>query len=169
MNRLSESRFDTRQKWLALAGVVLVIGIVSLVMTLRDPPPPPAVSLHFLGFTNSSGNAEALFTLNEPLPDAAIEIYSVRSRNSTGPNSLERGNFSWARGDGSSLTLGVTVDTTNEPLRVVFRFQRRNVGLRRLIDLVRERLAKLRGRDLELFTGSAFYVTNETRVIDATK
>ena len=169
MNRVSESRYDTWKKWLAVAGVVLVIGVVSLVMTLREPPPPPAVALHFLGFTNSSGNAEALFTLNEPLPDAAIEIYSVRLKNSTGPNSLERGNFSWAHGDGSSLTLGVTVDTTNEPLRVVFRFQRRNVGLRRLVDVVRERLAKLRGRDLELFTGSTFYVTNETSVVGATK
>lgn len=165
MNRVSESR----RKWLLLAGVVLVIGVVSLVLALRDPPPPPAVALHFLGFTNSNGNAEALFTLGEPLPDAAIELDSVRLKNSTGPGGLEHGNFSWARGDGSSLTLGVTVDTTNEPLRVVFRFQRRNVGLRRLLDLARERLAKVRGRDLELFTGSEFYVTNETRVAGATK
>jgi hypothetical protein len=149
---------------LILAVAVLVVAGALLLLSVRNAPPVPAVTINFTGFTNSAGQMEALFALKDPLPDAAVSLHLVEP--TTGEGSLPVGNFSWARRESWGLSYAIAVDTTNEPLRVVFQFQRRAGGPRRLIELVRELFARLRGRDLELFTGGKFWVTNETRVVD---
>lgn len=152
------------KKGLILAVAVLVVAGALLLLSLRGAPPPPAVTINFTGFTNSAGQTEALFALKDPLPDAAVGLYSIDLvEPALGKGSLPVGNFSWARRETWGLSYAIAVDTTNQPVRVVFQFQRRAGGPRRLIELVRELFARVRGRDLELFTGSRFYVTNETR------
>lgn len=154
------------KKGLILAIAVLVVAGALLLLSLRTAPPPPAVTINFTGFTNSAGQMEALFALKDPLPDAAVRLHLVEPTTCEGS---PVGNFGWARRESWGLSYAIAVDTTNQPVRVVFQFQRRAGGSRRVIELVRELFARVRGRDLELFTGSRFYVTNETRVVDQSR
>jgi len=149
---------------MAIAILVLLIGL------LRSPHPhwtPPVVNVAFLGFTNSGIGTEALFALTNP-PAVAVSLHSVRAAahgDGTGAKE-ERGSFSWGRRESWALAYAISVDTTNEPLRVVLEFQQRAVGPRRFIELVREVFGRLTHNDREFFTGHAFFVTNETRIIN---
>ena len=58
----------------------------------------------------------------------------------------------------------IAVNTTNEPLQVVLKFQQRSGGARRLVEQVRELFGRLAGKEGEFFTGQVFFVTNETRI-----
>ena len=60
------------------------------------------------------------------------------------------------------MPYAISVDTTNEPLQVVFQFQQRTVGPRRIVEQLRELWGRLTGNEREFFTGSVFFITNET-------
>jgi hypothetical protein len=117
----------------------------------------------FLGFTNAGGRHEALFALSNP-PPVAVSLHSVR-RVSTLTNNEgtgEAGHFSWASKEQWGLPYAIDVDSTNEPLRVVFQFRQRAIGPRRVVEQIRELWGRLTGNERGFFTGSIFFVTNET-------
>jgi hypothetical protein len=158
------SKRTRRTLWLLMATVILAL----LISLLRLPHPhwtPPVVNVVFLGFTNSGTGTEALFALTNP-PAVAVTLHSVRAaaHSDRAGAKEERGSFSWGRRESWGLAYAVSVDTTNEPLRVVLEFQQRAAGPRRLIELVREVFGRLAHNDREFFTGHAFFVTNETRI-----
>jgi hypothetical protein len=126
------------------------------------------VNVAFLGFTNSGAGTEALFALTNP-PAVAVSLHSVRAAARTGRADAneEKGSFSWGRRESWGLAYAISVITTNEPLRVVLKFQQRAAGPRRLIELVREVFGRLAHNDREFFTGHVFFVTNETRINSA--
>ena len=157
-----------KKRLLILAVGILLLSCALLILNLPGPTPAPTVPVGFLGFTNSVGRVEALFAISNP-PNSAVSLHSVRLKGASGssPTNTDRGNFSWARRETWGLACAITVDTTNEPLRVIFQFQRPAFGPRRIIDRIKEFLEKLKGRDITLFTGSKFFVTNETRVVSA--
>jgi len=136
---------------------------------LRSPHPHPAfVDVAFLGFTNSGAFTEALFAFTNP-PDVAVSLSSVRAAahmDRTDAN-VERGSFSWGRRESWGLAYAISVDTTNESLRVVLKFQQRAAGPRRMIEVVREVFGRLVHNEKEFFTGRVFFVTNETRINSA--
>jgi hypothetical protein len=151
-----------------LGVVVLVLSAALLILNLPGPTPAPTVAVGFLGFTNSIGRVEALFAISNP-PNSAVSLHSVRLKDANGssPSNTDRGNFSWVRRETWGLAYAITVDMTNEPLRVIFQFQRPAFGPRWIIERIKEFVEKLKGRDITLFTGSKFFVTNETRVVGA--
>ena len=128
------------------------------------PGPAPAAAMSFLGFTNASGGNEALFALSNP-PPAAVSLHSVQPLRLVANNPVSRnaGSFSWGRREEWGLRYAISVNSTNEPLQVVFRFQLRAVGPRRLVEQCRELLGRITGDEREFFTGSISFVTNETR------
>ena len=157
------SKSARRTKWLLIVAAVLSL----LISTLRLPHPHsrPFVNLAFIGFTNSGAGAEALFALTNP-PKVAVTLHSVRAA-APGDHSdatQERGCFSWGKRESWGLAYAISVDTTNEPLRVVLKFQQRAVGPRRVIERVREIFGEITHNEREFFTGNLFFVTNETKI-----
>ena len=122
----------------------------------------PTVATSFLGFTNSGGRPEALFALSNP-PPASVSLHSVRRISTlTSGETREAGHFSWARREQWGLACAIGVDSTNEPLQVVFQFQQRAVGPQRMTEQIRELFGRITRNEREFFTGSVFFVTNET-------
>jgi hypothetical protein len=154
-----------KKRLLILTVVILVLGGAILILTPPAPPPAPVVTVGFIAFTNSGGRTEAVFSINNP-PDSAVTLLSIRAKDSTGstPTNTDRGNFSWARREGSAITYAITVDTTNEPLQVVFAFQRPSAGPRRIVEQVRELFGRITGRERVFYTGSEFFLTNDTKI-----
>jgi hypothetical protein len=74
------------------------------------------------------------------------------------------GSWTWSRGQSWGMISAVTVKTTNEPLQMVWEFQERASGLRRIPEQLKELWGEMTGHDREFFTGRKFFVTNETRV-----
>lgn len=144
--------------------ILCLVSLVCLVGLLSIPRKNviPSVSTKFLGFTNSSGQPEALFALSNP-PAAAFSIHSVRRISTNDVAARDAGRFSWARRERWGLQSAIAVNTTNEPLRIVFRFQQRAIGPRRIVEQLRELLGRITGKEREFFTGSKFFVTNETQ------
>jgi hypothetical protein len=158
-----------KRSLLILAVFILVLGGVMLMSNLQSSPPPPIVAGGFLGFTNSRGRVEALFAFSNP-PNAALFLHSVSLKDTSGASgstNKSRGSFSWGRREQWGLAYAITVTTTNEPLRVVFQLQQPAVGPRRMIERIKEFLEILKGKELTLFTGRTFFVTNETSVVIA--
>ncbi len=159
----------TRTRMKRKTGVTIlgfaILVLVAIVLSASHLPPDPAVKVDFLGFTNSGPRVEALFALTNP-PNVALSLYSVTLKGALDPaaRKRERGSFSWGSRETWGLAYAVTVDTTNEPLRVIFEFQRPAVGPRWVVDFIKERWERLKGHDVTLFTGRKFYVTNETSV-----
>lgn len=150
-------------KW-ALMLVVLVSAYLVGLLSSRPKAPAPTVATGFLGFTNAGARQEALFAVSNP-PIAVLNLHSVRrlSRGGTNASVGEAGRFSWMRREPWGLPYAITVDTTNEPLQVVFKFQKRSVGPRRIVEYILEEFGRMTGNEREFFTGSTFFVTNETR------
>jgi hypothetical protein len=148
-----------------LAVAIMVIAVLLLFLSFQRPP-VSAIAIGFLGFTNSGMRAEALFAISNP-PNSAVTLQSVtlKDANSSSATNRERGFFSWTRREPWGLPYAIGVDTTNEPLRVVFQFQRPAVGPRRIVERIKELFQKLRGNEMTHFTGSKFFVTNETSVV----
>jgi len=146
--------------------IVVLLALACLVgfLSFRPKIAAPSVVTSFLGFTNSGARQEALFALSNP-PNAAVSLHSVRRLSNAGDDAAvrEAGHFSWARREQWGLPYAITVDTTNEPLRVVFKFQHRAVGPRRIVEQIREMFGRIIGNEREFFTGSTFFVTNETK------
>ena len=139
--------------------LVCLFGLVSL----RREESAPSLTTSFLGFTNSGGRHEALFALSNP-PNAAVSLHSVRRVSTASDDATqEAGHFSWARREQWGLPCAISVHTTNEPLKVVFQFQQRAVGPRRIIERIRELLGRITGNERDFFTGRIFVVTNETQ------
>jgi len=155
----------TRRTLCLLAATAVLALPISLLRSPHSHRTPPVVNVAFLGFTNSTAGTEALFALTNP-PAVAVSLHSVRAAAHAGGNgaNAERGSFSWCRRDPWGLIYAISVDTTNEPLLVVLKFQQRVVGPRRLIELVREVFGRLTHNEREFFTGHVFLVTNETRI-----
>ena len=160
------SKRTRRTVCLLIATIISSVGI----SLLRSPHQHPAsIDVAFLGFTNSGALIEALFAFTNP-PDVAVSLSSVRAAahtDLTDANAAERGSFSWGRRESWGLAYAISVDTTNEPLRVVLKFQQRAAGPRRMVELVREVLGRLARNEKEFFTGHFFFVTNETRINSA--
>ena len=154
-----------RMRRTAFLLIAIVVSAVVISLLRSQHPPPSSVDIAFLGFTNSGALTEALFAFTNP-PDVAVSLYSVRAvahTDRTGAND-ERGSFSWGRRESWGLAYAVSVDTTNEPLRIVLKFQQRAAGPRRVIELAREVFGRLAHNERDFFTGHAFFVTNETRI-----
>jgi hypothetical protein len=157
---LAESRL-VKKRLLLLALILLVLLSAFLMLPRKNVVPSlPAV---FLGFTNSGGQPEALFAFSNP-PPASLSLHSIR-RITFPVDSAARdgGRFSWGRREEWGLIYAIGVDTTNEPLRVVFQFQQRAVGLRRLVEQIRELFGRMAHNEREFFSGSIFLLTNEVR------
>jgi hypothetical protein len=159
----------TKQRVLAAALVFLLLLILITGWMVTHPPPvPPQIGIGFLGFTNSSsGRPQAIFGISNP-PNASLMVYSVTLTNDTGSvaQDKQRGWFEWAKRLEWGLPVGITVDTTNQPLSVVFQFQLRRGGPRRLLERLQEYYVRLRGGEVSYFTGDTFFVTNQTIVGD---
>ena len=149
--------------------ILVTIPILVLLIGLLTAPPsrrkPPVVNVAFVGFTNSGTGPEALFALTNP-PAVAVSLHSVRG---TGRADLpetrkERGVFNWGKRESWGLACAIGVDTTNESLQVVLQFQQRSDSPRRLVELLRELVGRLVGKEREFFTGQVFFVTNETQI-----
>jgi hypothetical protein len=145
--------------------VLLVLACLVGLLISRPKVAAPSVVTSFLRFTNSGARQEALFALSNP-PNAAVSLHSVRRLSNAGDaaTAREAGQLSWTRREVWGLPYAITVDTTNEPLRVVFKFQQRAVGPRRIVEQVREVFGRITGNEREFFTGSIFFVTNETKI-----
>ena len=155
----SSSRATMRRRVLLLA-VLVVLGLVGMFGLLR-PQPAPEVPIGFLGFTNSRMRLEAVFGITNP-PAAGLSLHSVRALSSgVDSNSEQKGHFSWANKEQWGMPYAITVHSTNEALRVVFQFQQRAVGPRRLVEIVRERIGDWTGNPRDFFTGHIFFVTND--------
>jgi hypothetical protein len=146
---------------------LLVLAFVALLITSwRLPSKPwslPVVPVYLASYTNSGAGTEALFMMTNP-PNASIELLSVRSVDQAEGGAMrEKGRFSWGRRETWGLVYAVGVETTNEPLRVVWKFQLRRRGPKRILEQARELFGQLTGREHEYFTGTVFFVTNETR------
>src|SRR5262245_54918506 len=144
---------------LLLLLLVCILGVWSLPRRVTAD----TVATTFLGFTNSGGRPEALFALSNP-PPASVSLRSVRRilKLTNDGVTLEAGHFGWARREQWGLAYAIDVDSTNEPLQVVFQFQRRAVGPRRITEQIRELFGRITGNEREFFTGNVFFVTNET-------
>jgi hypothetical protein len=152
------------------AIAILAIGLLVCVLLWLRPPAPVRglpFTIGFIGFTNSAGTDLGLFGITNP-PDSAVELYSVTLK-VTSETNRQWGNFVEGRRETWGLVYTISVDSTNQPLQVVWQFQRRAKGPRRLIEWLRELWAQVRGREIELFTGSKFFATNETRVLVSPK
>jgi hypothetical protein len=148
--------------------VLIAIPILALLisaLTSHSHWTPPLVNVAFLGFTNSGSSPEALFALTNP-PAVAVSLHSVRGTARAEPPGpqKERGAFSWGRRESWGLVYAIGVDTTNEPLQAVLKFQQRSGSPRRLVEQVRELFGRLVGKERDFFTGHVFFVTNETRI-----
>lgn len=145
--------------------IVILVGVVLLLNASR-PALAPTLEVGFLGFTNSGGAIEARFAISNP-PNSAVTLHSVtlkETRLGSAHMNKGRGYFSGARREEWGLDYAIIVETTNEPLRVVFEFQQPAVGPRRMLERLKEFWAKLQGTERTFFTGIKFFVTNETRV-----
>jgi hypothetical protein len=155
-----------RTTFVALVAILLLLAGTALWIVTHPPPSPPPVAIGFLGFTNSnSGAAQAVFGITNP-PNAGLTVHSVTLTNDVGSVAQEkqRGAFEWATKLEWGLPIGITVDTTNQPLSVVFAFQLRKGGPRRLLERLQEYYVRLRGSEVSYFTGDTFFVTNQTRI-----
>src|SRR4051794_40330786 len=113
--------------------LTVIFGAVLIVQFSGAPPPPrQALTLHFMGYTNTGVRSEALFFLSNPPPWHLLAPQEVTKKSALAG---QRGSFF---GSGLSLypspsnhvTLGVWVETTNEPSRIVLRYQESSEGLR---------------------------------------
>jgi hypothetical protein len=153
-----------KKKLLVFAAIFVVLAMVILLS--RGPASPPHVELGFLGFTNSGPRLIALFGISNH-PPLAVDLDSITHLDTNASNAGDvSGSWDW----GSSwepwgILCAIGVKTTNEPLRVVFEFQQRAVGLRRIPEVVQERWGTLTGKGREFFTGSKFLVTNQTSIV----
>src|SRR5438876_10410107 len=122
------SKSARRTKWLLIVAAVLSL----LISTLRLPHPHsrPFVNLSFIGFTNSGAGVEALFALTNP-PKVAVTLHSVRAAAHGDQSGATQERGTWGRKESWGLAYALSVDTTNEPLRVLLKFQQRAVGPRR--------------------------------------
>lgn len=144
-----------------MAGLILILN-------RQGPATGAFVAVGFLGFTNSGGRVEDLLAVSNP-PNSAVSLHSVSLKDAGGssPTNKDRGYFSWTRRELWGLPYAIGVDTTNEPLRVVFPFQRPAIGPRRMVERIKELLEKLKGNEMTHCTGSKFFGTNETSVVSA--
>ncbi len=114
-----------RTRW-GLGITVVVVLLFSMWEMPRKPYSVPDVGLDFVGFTNSGGAIEALFAMTNP-PNAAVSLISVGSTSQgEGVGIHDRGNFSWGSRESWGLAYAISVDTTNEPLQVVLKFQQKD-------------------------------------------
>jgi len=150
-------------KWPLVVAAVLALLIS--ILRLPHPHSTPVVNLAFIGFTNSGAGVEALFALTNP-PKVAVTLHSVRAaaHGDQSGATQERGYFTWGRKESWGLAYAISVDTTNEPLRVVIKFQQRAAGPRRFIEQMRELFGEITHNEREFFTGNLFFVTNETKI-----
>lgn len=156
----------TKRTLLAVLAVGLILLALIPLSLMMHPPGPPHVAIGFLGFTNSaSGRPQAVFGVTNP-PNAGLTVYSVTLTNDTGSvlDEKQKGRFDWATKAEWGLPIGITVETTNEPLSVVFQFQLRRGGPRRVLERLQEYVVRLRGGEVSYFTGGKFFVTNHTRI-----
>ena len=161
-------KFDSpkvKNRPLILAVVLLCVGSLMVSSIFQGSRRVPPVNMGFVGFTNSGARTEALFAISNP-PNAAVSLHSVRLRDTSDSNSADkdRGHFSWARRESWGLPYAITVDTTNEPLSVIFKFQQRSVGPARIVEQIKELFGRITGSEVEFFTGHVFFATNDTRV-----
>ena len=148
-----------------VASVFVALAILILMIDLQLSP-PSRVEMGFHGFTNSGPRLVALFGISNH-PNLTVSLHSVSrfNTNMPTPDATPLGTWAWSRWESWGITSAVNVKTTNEPLRVVFEFQERAVGLRRIAERVKEFYGKLTGNEREFFTGSKFLVTNETSIL----
>jgi len=154
-----------RAKTLSFAtGVLFLLCLIGMMILSRSPPEPLA-TIAFVGFTNSSSRAQAVFALTNP-PTVALGLHSVRTidRSESAVSTQEVGHFSWSTKTSWGLLYAVTVDTTNEPLRFIFKFQRRATGPRRITEQIHELVSKLTDPPREFYTGTVYFITNETAI-----
>src|SRR6266446_6484015 len=113
-----------RTKWVLI--VTAVLALLISILRLPHPYSAPVVNLAFVGFTNSGAGVEAVFALTNP-PKVAVTLHSVRAaaHGDQSGATQERGYFTWGRKVSWGLAYAISVDTTNEPLRVVIKFQQR--------------------------------------------
>jgi hypothetical protein len=149
---------------------MFVIAIVLMLMLNLQPAPPPHVEMGFYGFTNLGGRTVALFGISNH-PPLSVVLHSVSRLNTNAPtlNDAPMGTWAWGRWEPWGITSAIHTETTNEPLRVVFEFQERADGLRRIPERMKEILGKLAGNEREFYTGSKFLVTNETRILNSSR
>jgi hypothetical protein len=157
-----------KKKLFILAGILVIVALAILLS--RSPASPAHVKMAFYGFTNSGSGAEALFGISNH-PNLSVVLHSVSRLRTNTPdsNAPPMGTWAWGRWEPWGITSAVSVKTTNEPLRVVFEFQQRAIGLRRIPESVKEVWGKLTGNEREFFTGSKFLVTNETSIVKASR
>jgi hypothetical protein len=158
-----------RRKLLVVAGIFVALAILILMIDLQ-PSSPPRVEMGFYGFTNSGARVEALFGISNH-PNLSVVLHSVSRLGTNAPdsNAPPMGTWAWGRWEPWGITSAVSIKTTDEPLRVVFEFQERAGGLRRIPERIKELWGKLTGNEREFFTGSKFLVTNETCILSASR
>jgi hypothetical protein len=152
-----------RKLWLLVA---IFIALAAAILMIDSQPTRPRVEMGFYGFTNSGAGVEALFGISNH-PNLSVGLHSVSRLGTNATNADQRslGSWTWSRWEPWGITSAVNVRTTNEPLHVVFEFQERAVGLRRMPERIKEFWGKLIGSEQEFFTGRKFLVTNQTVVV----
>jgi hypothetical protein len=152
-----------KRKFLIFAGILL-IAVVAILLLSR-PASSPRLEMGFLGFTNSTAGAWpiAMFAISNR-PNVAVMFDSFQKVNPDPWFTEQSARWEWTHGTEWGMIEGVAVTTTNEPLAMVFKFQERASGLRRISEQIRELWGKVTGHEREFFTGRTFLVTNETRV-----
>ena len=150
-----------------VAGIFVVVVVLLLMLTLQ-PAPPTQVEMGFYGFTNTGPRLLALFGISNH-PNVIVDLHSVSrlSTSASESNAEPMGTWAWSRWQPWGITAAINVQTTNEPLRVVFEFQQRAAGPRRIPERIQERWGKLTGNEREFFTGRKFLVTNEIHIVEA--
>jgi hypothetical protein len=164
LRNMTTGRTKTALWTLTVAALVALFIASWRLMSMQWSP--PAVPVYFACYTNSGAAwPEALFLMTNP-PNASVELSSVRSEGQIDRGARrDRGGFDWCSREPWGLVYAVGVDTTNEPLRLVWKFQLRCRGPKRIFEQARELFGQLTGREHEYFTGITFFVTNETKVV----
>jgi hypothetical protein len=152
-----------KRKILILFAIFLIAAVA--ILSSSRPVPTSRVEMGFLGFTNSTVNAWpiAMFPISNR-PNLAVKFYSFQRVNPDPNFTQQSARWEWGRATEWGILQAIAVTTTNEPLAMVFQFQERASGLRRIPEQLRELWGKVTGNEREFFTGRKFLVTNETHV-----
>jgi hypothetical protein len=149
------------RRWLSLLVIFLAVILgVLLIPQIPSAPPQPTFVLRFIGFTNTGTRDEALFYVSNPPPWhllAPQEVTKKGSKVQAGRNYFGSG-LSVSASASGGLIVGVWVETTNEPSRIVLRYQQSSTGLR----ATWENFLEARGRQVHR---RDYFVTNETSIV----
>lgn len=126
---------------------------------------PPEASVSFQGFTSfPPGKPAALLSVSNPTPMTVVfDVFMLIRGVSDGLLPEHPPVVVGSLRSSESQTVSIPLPTTNDPWRVVLRFQERAHGLRGVADRIKDAFDRTSSRVLQpRYSGRIYYVTNNT-------